>query len=196
MAQRTAEVSRETKETKVFVRLNIDGHGEADVATGIGFFDHMLAQLAKHGVFDICVRAEGDLEVDFHHVVEDTGIALGRAFAQALGEKANIARFGSAAVPMDECLVLAAVDLSGRPYCHVDVHVEPDKVGQFDTELLTEFMRALAHNGGMNLHLRMLSGGNAHHVLEATFKALARALDEATRIDERRQGVPSTKGVL
>jgi len=196
MAQRTAEVSRETKETKVFVRLNIDGHGEADVATGIGFFDHMLAQLAKHGVFDICVRAEGDLEVDFHHVVEDTGIALGRAFAQALGEKANIARFGSAAVPMDECLVLAAVDLSGRPYCHVDVHVEPDKVGQFDTELLTEFMRALAHNGGLNLHLRMLSGGNAHHVLEATFKALARALDEATRIDERRQGVPSTKGVL
>lgn len=196
MSDRIGEIQRKTRETEISLRLNLDGTGEAAVDTGIGFFDHMLSHLAKHGLFDITLKARGDLDVDFHHLVEDTGIVLGQAFGRALGDKAGLVRYGSAIVPMDECLVLAAVDLSGRPFCRVEVEVRPDKVGEFDTELLTEFMRALAHNGGMNLHLRMLSGGNAHHVLEASFKALARALDQATRIDDRRTGIPSTKGVL
>lgn len=196
-ARRAAEIARRTKETDIHLRLDVDGTGEAHVDTGIGFFDHMLQGFARHGLFDLDVKIEGDLHVDGHHTVEDCGIVLGQAFHRALGDKAGIRRYGSAVVPMDEVLVMAAIDLSGRPYLAFEgFQFAAPSVGGFDTELTQEFFRALATHAGMNLHLRCLAGGNSHHLIEATFKACARALDEATRRDERVTGIPSTKGSL
>jgi len=193
---RCAERCRETKETSVRVKLSLDGSGEAEVSTGIGFFDHMLTALARHGLFDLSIQATGDLHVDTHHTVEDVGIVLGQALAEALGDRQGIRRFGDSTVAMDEALVLAAVDLSGRPCARVALDLEVQRVGEFETETATGFFVALANAGGMNLHLVRLAGDNTHHVLEAAFKALARALDDATRPDSRVTRVPSTKGIL
>ncbi|MBI3911447.1 MAG: imidazoleglycerol-phosphate dehydratase HisB [Armatimonadetes bacterium] len=193
---RTATIARKTKETDVCLELNLDGAGRADVHTGVGFFDHMLDLFARHGLFDLEVEAKGDLHVDQHHTVEDVGICLGLALREALGDRAGIVRYGHAGVPMDEALVLAAVDVSGRPFFVGDLQVQGRTIGAFDAELAPEFFRAVAMNGLLTLHLRQLAGENAHHVVEGAFKAFARALDAATRHDERVQGVPSTKGVL
>ena len=193
---RTASVRRATKESDVSVALGLDGTGAVDVATGVPFFDHMLAQLGKHAGFDLSVRTAGDIEVDAHHTVEDTSLALGAALREALGEKTGIRRFGDALVPLDECLVLAAVDLSGRPYL---VHTEPEIVeliGSFDTTLTRHIWESFTAEAGICLHVRVLAGRNAHHVVEAQFKAVARALREAVRLDPRVSGVPSTKGSL
>ena len=197
MNQRTAEIRRTTNETDIALSVNLDGTGAADVETGIGFFDHMLAAFARHGLFDLKVRAQGDLEVDGHHTVEDTGIVLGQAFAQALGDKRGIRRFGSLALPMDEALVLAACDLSGRVQLHWDVDVPPVMIGAFDATLAKEFVIAFAANAGATLHVRGLAGENAHHIVEASFKAAARALREAVEPDVRLgDALPSTKGSL
>lgn len=196
---RVAERKRSTRETEIELRLDLDGSGEADVRTGIGFFDHMLDALARHGMFDLRVRCEGDLHVDGHHTVEDVGIVLGAAFLEALGDKRGVVRFADATVPLDEALVRAVVDLSGRPFLRFDVPVPPDqpRVGEFDAALSGEFWRAFATEARLTLHLDAIRGDNAHHLVEATFKAAARALDAATRLDPRREGsVPSTKGVL
>ncbi|HSV65383.1 MAG TPA: imidazoleglycerol-phosphate dehydratase HisB [Mycobacteriales bacterium] len=195
---RTGRVERETKETSVLVEIDLDGTGVSDVDTGIGFYDHMLDQLGKHGGFDLTVRTKGDLHVDAHHAVEDTAIALGQAFAQALGDKAGIRRFGDALVPLDETLVQAAVDLSGRPYL---VHAEPDNLPPtigpvYATTLTRHVFESFAHHARIALHIRVLAGRDAHHIVEAQFKALARALREAAALDPRADGVPSTKGVL
>lgn len=197
VANRTARRTRKTNETDIKLFLNLDGRGTAQVKTGIGFFDHMLDAFARHGLFDLEVEVDGDLEVDGHHTVEDTGLTLGAAFNEALGDKRSIRRFGSAYVPMDDALVLAVVDLSGRAYVRCDGFVfrEPS-VGAFDTPLAEEFFRAFATACGCNLHLKVEAGDNAHHIIEAAFKALARALDEAVQIDERVEGIPSTKGSL
>jgi imidazoleglycerol-phosphate dehydratase len=189
-------VERETKESKVVVELDLDGTGTADVATGVPFFDHMLGQLGKHGGFDLTVRTDGDLEVDAHHTVEDTAIALGQALREALGDKAGIRRFGDAIVPLDETLVQVAVDLSGRPYL---VHTEPEIVeliGSYDTTLTKHIWESFTASAQICLHVRVLSGRNAHHVVEAQFKAAARALRDAVALDPRTTGVPSTKGTL
>ena len=192
MNQRTAEIRRTTNETDIEISVNLDGTGAVDVETGIGFFDHMLAAFARHGLFDLKVRAQGDLEVDGHHTVEDTGIVLGQAFARALGDKRGIRRFGSLALPMDEALVLAACDLSGRGQLHWDV-----MIGAFDATLAKEFFIAFAANAGATLHVRSLAGENAHHIVEASFKAAARALREAVEPDARLgDALPSTKGSL
>jgi len=193
---RRAERRRETRETNIRVELSLDGSGKADVSTGIGFFDHMLTALARHSSFDLLIQATGDLRVDTHHTVEDVGIVLGQALAEVLGDRRGIRRFGEATVPMDEALVLAAVDLSGRPCARVSLDLEVQRVGDFETETAGAFFVAVANAAGMNLHLVRLAGDNTHHVLEAAFKALARALDEATDLDPRVTGVPSTKGVL
>ncbi|HEX7240332.1 MAG TPA: imidazoleglycerol-phosphate dehydratase HisB [Longimicrobiaceae bacterium] len=196
---RIGERSRRTRETEVEVRVDLDGSGAAAVRTGIGFFDHMLDALARHGMFDLSVRCAGDLHIDAHHTVEDVGIVLGGAFLDALGDKAGIARYADATVPLDEALVRAVVDVSGRPFLHFDVPTPPDqpRVGEFDAALSAEFWRAFAMESRITLHLDGLRGDNAHHVVEATFKAAARALDAATRIDPRRADVvPSTKGAL
>jgi imidazoleglycerol-phosphate dehydratase len=193
---RTARVERATKESTVVVGLDLDGTGATDVATGVPFFDHMLGQLGKHSGIDLSVAAQGDLEVDSHHVVEDVAIVLGQALAQALGDKAGITRFGSALVPLDETLVQVAVDVSGRPYC---VHEEPELVeliGSYDTTLTRHIFESFAAAAQICLHVRVLAGRNAHHVVEAQFKAVARALGEAVAPDSRGRGVPSTKGVL
>jgi len=193
---RVATVERATKESKVAVTLDLDGTGKVDVSTGVPFFDHMLAQLGKHGLLDLTVAATGDVEVDGHHVVEDVAIVLGQALAQALGDKSGIARFGNALVPLDETLVQVAVDVSGRPYC---VHEEPDLVeliGSYDTTLTRHVFESFAAAAQICLHVRVLSGRNAHHIVEAQFKAVARALREAVAQDPRAVGVPSTKGVL
>jgi imidazoleglycerol-phosphate dehydratase len=193
---RTARVERETKESSVLVELDLDGQGEVEVATGVPFFDHMLSQLGKHGGFDLVVRTGGDLEVDAHHTVEDTSIALGQALREALGDKAGIRRFGDALVPLDETLVQAAVDLSGRPYV---VHSEPEVVeliGTYDTTLTRHIWESVTASAQICLHVRVLSGRNAHHVVEAQFKAVARALRDAVALDARVLGVPSTKGTL
>ncbi len=193
---RTATVSRSTKEAEVFVELALDGSGIVEIATGVPFFDHMLAQLGKHGGFDLTARTSGDLEVDAHHTVEDTAIALGQALREALGDKAGIRRFGDALVPLDETLVQAAVDLSGRPYV---VHDEPalvELIGTYDTTLTRHIWESLAASAQICLHVRVLSGRNAHHVAEAQFKAVARALRDAVAYDARVAGVPSTKGSL
>lgn len=195
--RRSAIKERKTTETAVRVQIDLDGRGASRVETGIGFFDHMLTAFARHGLFDLDVQVEGDLHIDGHHTVEDTGLVLGDAFREALGTKASIQRYGSALVPMDESLVMAVVDLSGRPYtAFEDFHFQTPKVGAFDTELTLEFFRSFANRCGCNLHLRALAGGNAHHLIEAAFKAFARALREAVREDPRVQGVPSTKGSL
>ncbi len=194
---RTAEITRTTSETDITVRLDLDGSGQAEVATGIGFMDHMLTAFARHALIDLTVRAQGDLHIDFHHTTEDVGIVLGQALARAVGDKRGIRRYGNAVVPMDEALVGAALDLSGRPFLAWSVAFERDKIGEMDTELFEEFFRALAMNALMTLHVTQQAGRNAHHVAEACFKAVARALRAATEADPRASGViPSTKGAL
>jgi imidazoleglycerol-phosphate dehydratase len=193
---RSATITRATKETDITVTLDLDGGAATSVATGVPFFDHMLEALGRHGLLGLSVRATGDLAVDAHHTVEDVGICIGQGIAQALGDKAGIRRFGSAIVPMDEALVLAAVDISGRGQLYYDVAVPIEMIGTFDTTLAKEFMVALATNAGITLHVRLMAGENAHHIIEAAFKALARALRQACKPDPRVSGVPSTKGSL
>ncbi len=193
---RTATIRRETAETRIELALDLDGTGQAAVATGVGFLDHMLTLLAKHSLIDLTCRAAGDLAVDAHHTVEDVGICYGRALAQALGDKAGIRRYGSATLPMDEVLVTAAVDLSGRPFCVWQADVPAEMFGNFSSPLAEEFWRAVAANGAINLHVVCHHGRNAHHIIEGIFKATARALRAAVEPDPRVQGVPSTKGVL
>jgi imidazoleglycerol-phosphate dehydratase len=193
---RSASLTRETAETKVAVDLSLDGAGRADICTGVGFFDHMLTHIAKHGVFDLRVSAEGDRHVDDHHVVEDVGIVVGQAFGQAVGDKRGLVRFGSGLCPLDEALVQVALDFSGRAHLQWRLDLPTERVGGFDTELAHEFFRAFAHNAKVALHITQQAGDNSHHILESTFKSFARALDQATRIDERLSDVPSTKGTL
>ena len=193
---RRARVTRTTGETDIAIDLNLDGAGACDIETGAPFFDHMLNAFGRHGLFDLTVRAVGDTEVDAHHTVEDTGIVLGQAFAQALGDKAGIGRFADAAIPMDEALVMAAVDISGRGQAYCDLPVPTERVGTFDTELAVEFFYAFARDAGVTLHVRELAGGNSHHIIEAAFKAAGRAMRRACEHDPRVAGVPSTKGAL
>ncbi len=193
---RSGRVARGTAETRVEVAWELDGAGRCEASTGLPFLDHMLAQVARHGRFDLVVSASGDLEVDAHHTVEDVGIALGRALRDALGTGAGIHRYASAYAPLDEALVLAVVDVSGRPYLHYAVPVPRQRLGAYDTDLTEEFFRAFAMNAGITLHLLLVHGRNAHHIIEAAFKALALALDHATRADPRIRDVPSTKGTL
>jgi imidazoleglycerol-phosphate dehydratase len=194
---RTATLSRRTSETDISLTLNLDGSGQADIATGIGFLDHMLRAFTRHGLFDLTVHAKGDLHIDFHHTTEDIGIVLGRAVAQALGDKLGIARFGHALVPMDEALAEAAIDISGRPFLVWNVSFEHPKVGDMDTELFEEFFRALTSNAAITLHVTRQAGHNVHHIAEACFKAAARALRAAVAIDPRAaDAIPSTKGAL
>jgi imidazoleglycerol-phosphate dehydratase len=194
---RSAEVARKTNETDLLVRIDLDGTGSSSIHTGIGFFDHMLDAFGRHGLFDLTITAQGDLQVDGHHTVEDTGIALGQAIAKALGDRAGIRRYADASVPLDEALVRAVVDVSGRP--HLEYHVEIPKwqmLGDYDVFLTPEFFRALAVNAGLTVHIDLIRGDNPHHIVEAAVKAFARALDAATATDPRVTGVPSTKGVL
>lgn len=193
---REANVNRTTKETNISLKLNLDGSGNAEIDTGIGFFDHMLEGFAKHGFFDLEVKTEGDLAVDGHHTIEDTGIVLGGAIKKALGDKKGIRRYGSCILPMDETLVLCAIDLSGRPYLVFDAEFTTDRVGYMETEMVKEFFYAISYKAKLNLHIKVLSGTNNHHIIEGMFKAFARALDEATGIDARNTGILSTKGSL
>jgi imidazoleglycerol-phosphate dehydratase len=194
---RIGEIRRRTKETNLHVRLDLDGKGEAQVRTGIGFFDHMLEALARHALLDLTVEGEGDLHVDGHHTVEDTGIALGQALAHALGDRAGIRRFGDALVPLDEALVQAVIDVSGRPYLSYNIEIPKwQMLGDYDVFLTPEFFRALVLNAGLTAHLDLMRGDNPHHIVEAAFKAFARALEAATTLDARVIGVPSTKGTL
>ncbi|SDB16325.1 MULTISPECIES: imidazoleglycerol-phosphate dehydratase HisB [unclassified Butyrivibrio] len=193
---RTAEIERKTAETDITLEIDLDGSGKSDINTGIGFFDHMLSAFARHGLFDLSVNVVGDTDVDGHHSVEDTGIVLGQAIAKALGNKKGIKRYGSSILPMDEALVLSAIDLCGRPYFEMDAEFTAPMVGAFDTQLVREFFYAVSYGAMMNLHLRVITGINDHHKIEAMFKAFARALDEATSIDSRIDGVLSTKGSL
>ena len=194
---RTSTVNRKTAETDISLTLNLDGSGVSAIDSGCGFLDHMLTLLSRHGGFDLTVYCKGDRDVDYHHTTEDIGIALGAAFAKALGEKVGIVRYGHIILPMDESLVLSAVDLSGRCYYLSDFDIKASKVGDFDTELVDEFFAAFAANAACNLHIRQLAGTNAHHIIEAAFKAVARSLRMAVGIDERfKDKVPSTKGVL
>jgi len=194
---RIATINRETKETKITLELNIDGTGVCEIKTGVGMFDHMLEQVAKHGRFDLKVQAQGDLHIDEHHTVEDVGMVLGQAFAEALGERKGIVRMGHAVVPMDESLAMVAVDLSGRGYAQVEASFDKEYINELPTDLVKHVFESFAIEGRLNLHARLLAGENDHHKAEALFKALARALDDATRIDERIAGsVPSTKGVI
>ncbi len=194
---RTAKIARKTAETEISVELNLDGSGSYDCKTGVGFFDHMLDQLARHSLIDMTVKATGDLHIDDHHTVEDTGIALGQALASALGDKRGIRRYGSCLLPMDDALVRAALDLSGRPYLVWNAAMPTAKIGTFDTELVREFFQALATHGGITLHVEALHGINSHHIAEAAFKAVARSLREAVETDPRKaDAIPSTKGAL
>lgn len=193
---RTAEVTRKTGETDIQVKLDLDGSGVCDIDTGVPFFDHMLNAFGRHGQFDLTVHAVGDVEVDAHHTVEDTGIVLGEAFCQALGDKAGIARFASSTIPMDETLVMAAVDISGRGQAYCDLPLPTERVGSFDTELAVEFLYAFARDARLTLHVRELAGENSHHIIEAAFKATGRAMRFACEMDPRVKGVPSTKGTL
>ena len=193
---RVGECKRNTSETQIEVSINLDGTGEAEVSTGIGFFDHMLISFAKHGLFDLKVKVDGDLYVDCHHTIEDTGIALGVAIRKALGDKKSIKRYGTMILPMDESLVLCSLDLSGRPYLVFKVDFTTDRVGYFDTEMVKEFFQAVTYAVGMNLHIKMLESGNNHHMIEGIYKAFAKALDQATIIDDRIKEVLSTKGTL
>lgn len=195
--KRVAELTRTTKETDIALSLNIDGTGVSSIDTGVPFFDHMLEAFGRHGLFDLTIKAKGDLEVDAHHTVEDVGIVLGQAFAQAMGEKRGIARFGSQLLPMDETLVLAALDISGRGQLHWDVEVPLCLLGSFDSSLAKEFFIAFATNAGVTLHVRMFTGENAHHIVEACFKAVGRAMRTALELDARvGSELPSTKGLL
>jgi imidazoleglycerol-phosphate dehydratase len=193
---RFAEIQRETKETNISLALNLDGEGLADVATGVGFFDHMLTHVARHGLFDLKVEATGDLHVDAHHTVEDVGICLGKAIVQAVGEPSGLTRFGHAVVPMDEALAEAAVDFSGRPFLHFEAPLPASRIGGFDAELTEEFFRAVAVNARITLHIVVRHGKNTHHIVEAIFKAVARALRQALTLDPRVREIPSTKGVI
>lgn len=194
---RKAELKRKTGETNISLSLNLDGSGKGDINTGCGFLDHMLTLLAKHGSFDLTVKAKGDVNVDYHHTVEDVGICLGLAFKDALKDKAGIVRYGDTTLPMDEALILTAVDLSGRGFFVQDINISANKVGDFDTELVQEFLIAFAYNAGATLHVRQLSGSNAHHIIEGIFKSLARTLKKAVAIDPTLKGaIPSSKGVL
>lgn len=196
MTARTAQIRRETGETRITLGLNLDGSGQAQLSTGVGFFDHMLNLLARHSLIDLDVDAKGDLHVDAHHTVEDVGICFGKALVQALGDKKGIRRYGSTTLPMDETLVTSALDLSGRSFCVWNVDLPVELLGTFNTQLAEEFWRAVAGSGLMNLHILCHYGRNSHHIIEATFKATARALRQAIEIDPRGVGVPSTKGIL
>lgn len=194
---RTATISRKTKETDITVSINLDGTGKTSIDTGVPFFDHMLDAFGRHGLFDLEVKAVGDIEIDAHHTVEDTGIVLGQAIKEALGDCKGIYRYGSSILPMDETLVAAAADISGRGQCHCALDIPAEQVGTFDTELGEEFFIALANNAGITLHLRQITGRNSHHILEASFKAVTRALKECVAIDPRiADQIPSTKGAL
>ena len=193
---RTASVERKTFETDIAVSIDLDGKGTSEIETGIGFFDHMLQGFAKHGFYDLTCRVKGDLQVDGHHTVEDAGIVLGQAIAQAVGDKKGIRRFGYFILPMDDALALCAVDLCGRPYLNFECSFPVERVGELETELVREFFYALSYSAGMNLHIKMLSGINAHHMIEAMFKAFAKALDQAVSFDPRISDVLSTKGSL
>lgn len=194
--ERKADFVRRTKETDIALSFDIDGTGLANVSTGIGFFDHMLEGFARHGLFDLKVSVEGDLAVDCHHTIEDTGIVLGNAIKKAVGDKKGIKRYGSCILPMDETLVMCAIDLSGRPYLAFEADFTMDRVGYMDTEMVKEFFYAISYTAGMNLHIKVLSGSNNHHMIEAMFKAFAKALDEATIIDPRIKDILTTKGSL
>jgi imidazoleglycerol-phosphate dehydratase len=193
---RAATVERATKETEIRLALALDGSGKASLATGVGFLDHMLELFSRHGRFDIELTASGDLETGAHHTTEDVGIVLGKAFDEALGDRSRINRYGDATVPMDESLAVCAIDISGRPFCSFQAELPPTSIAGFDTELAEEFFRAVANNAKLTLHLYVVEGTNAHHMIEAAFKAFARALRQAVTIDESAKGVPSTKGVL
>lgn len=193
---RRAEIERKTAETQISIKLNLDGEGTCDIATGIGFLDHMLTLLAKHSFMDLAVKAKGDLEVDSHHTVEDIGIVLGEALREALGDKAGIHRYGNCFIPMDEALAQACLDFSGRPFLVFGAEIPKIQLGNYDTEMTEEFFRAVAVHCGLTLHIRVLYGSNVHHIIEAIFKAFARAVAEATAVDPRVKGVMSSKGVL
>ena len=193
---RKASVKRETNETDISMDFVIDGSGKAEISTGIGFFDHMLNSFTRHGLFDMKLSVKGDLYVDTHHSIEDTGIVLGQAIKEAIGDKKSIKRYGSVILPMDEALVLCSLDLSGRPYLVCDAEFTTDRVGYFDTEMVKEFFYAISYSAGMNLHIKVLSGSNNHHIIEGIFKAFAKALDEATITDPRLKDIMSTKGSL
>jgi len=196
VSRRVAKIERKTAETEVALELNLDGTGQANVATGVGFLDHMLTLLARHGLFDLNVRAQGDVHVDFHHTVEDVGICLGRAIRDALGDKRGLSRYGSLALPMEETLMTTAVDLSGRAWLVMQVRFPTEKIGAFDTELVETFWQAVAANGLFNLHFVLHHGSNSHHIAEAMWKGFARALRQAVAIDPRERDVPSSKGTL
>lgn len=193
---RYAEINRNTKETQISMKFSVDGSGKSQIDTGVGFFDHMLEGFAKHGFFDLDLKVKGDLQVDAHHTVEDTGIVLGSAIKEALKDKAGIKRYGYFILPMDDALALCSIDLCGRPYFSFECEFPTERVGYMDTELVREFFYAVSYSAGMNLHMKMLSGINSHHMIESLFKAFAKALDEATMIDSRISGVLSTKGTL
>lgn len=193
---RTANVQRKTRETDIALTFAVDGSGRADISTGIGFFDHMLELFTKHGLFDLQLKAQGDLNVDAHHTVEDVGLALGQALREALGDKKGLCRYGWCLLPMDDALARVALDCSGRPYLAYEAPEDAGPIGDFPFQLLEEFLRAFSVQGGLNLHVTLLDGRDTHHMAEAVFKGLARALDQATQIDPRVQGVPSTKGQL
>ncbi|MDO4170444.1 MAG: imidazoleglycerol-phosphate dehydratase HisB [Lachnospiraceae bacterium] len=193
---RIASVARMTSETKIEMTLNIDGSGQAEIDTGIGFFDHMLNSFAKHGFFDLKCKVVGDLYVDCHHTIEDTGIVLGECIKKAIGDKKGMTRYGSCILPMDESLILCALDLSGRPYFVTDMEFRAERVGGYDTEMVKEFFYAISYAAGMNLHIRQISGSNAHHIIEGAYKSFAKALDQATKMEPRIHDVLSTKGSL
>ena len=196
MPDRHARVERNTRETQIAIEFRVDGTGESQIQTGIGFFDHMLTAFARHGLFDLTVHCIGDLHIDSHHTIEDVGIVLGQAIRQAVADKAGITRYGQCILPMDDALLLVALDLSGRPYLSFDATFTKAQIGQLDTEMIRDFFYALSYEAGMNLHIKQLDGNNTHHVAEAMFKAFAKALDLATRMDDRIHGVLSTKGSL
>ncbi|MDE6742951.1 MAG: imidazoleglycerol-phosphate dehydratase HisB [Lachnospiraceae bacterium] len=193
---RTAKIERKTKETEIKMSINLDGSGKSNIKTGIGFFDHMLEGFARHGFFDLDVTVNGDLSVDGHHTVEDTGIVLGNVIAKAAGDKKGMARYGYFILPMDDALVLCSIDFCGRPYLQFDCEIPSERCGYFETELLQEFFYAVAYSAGMNIHIKKISGSNSHHIIEACFKAFAKALDMATTMDPRVKDVLSTKGKL
>lgn len=196
MVKRQAKLERKTTEVKAKIDINLDGSGKFDIDTGIGFFNHMLAQFAKHGYFDLKIKAIGDIDIDFHHTVEDVGLVLGESISEALGDKRSITRFGEAFVPFDETLAFACVDLSGRPHFEFRVEIPKSKVGEFDVELAEEFFKSLTNTLKCNLHIELKYGDNLHHIIEAMFKAVGRALDKATALDPRSKDIPSTKGTL